>query len=156
MADIGAFDANDVEPQQDFTPIPPGKYAAMIIESDLKPTKAGTGHFLELVWQIIDGDHEGRKVWSRLNLDNPNEKAVEIAKRELSSVCHALDKLKIADSSELHDKPCFLNIKIDPGKGDFGPSNKIAGYSSVKAEKTATPKAKTAGATKSAKPPWER
>lgn len=156
MADIGSFDANDVKPQQDFTPIPPGKYAAMIVESDLKPNKAGTGHFLELVWEIIDGEYEGRKVWSRLNLDNPTEKAVEIARSELSSICHALDKLVIADSSELHDKPCYISVKIDQGKGDFGPSNKISGYSSVKPEKTSTTKANVVGAGKSSKPPWER
>ncbi|RIK77249.1 MAG: hypothetical protein DCC68_17685, partial [Planctomycetota bacterium] len=49
------FNANEVEPASDFEPIPAGKYLAMITDSEMKPTKNGTGHYLQLTFQILDG-----------------------------------------------------------------------------------------------------
>jgi len=70
------FDANTVEPSTGFDPIPAGKYPAVIIESEMKTTKSGTGRYLELTFEVIDGEYHGRKVWARLNLENPNSTAV--------------------------------------------------------------------------------
>ena len=81
MANLNGFDANTVDPATDFEPLPAGKYLAVITDSEMKPTKAGTGSYLQIVWELIDGDFKGRKLWSRLNLDNPNATAVEIAQR---------------------------------------------------------------------------
>jgi hypothetical protein len=50
MADLRGFDANQVEPSSDFEPVPAGKYLAVITESEMKPTKAGTGHYLQLTF----------------------------------------------------------------------------------------------------------
>ena len=75
MADLRGFDANDVEPSADLEPIPAGKYQAVITESEMKPTKAGNGHYLQLAFQIIEGEYRNRFVWARLNLDNPNATA---------------------------------------------------------------------------------
>ena len=48
MADLSGFDANQVEPTGDFEPIPAGKYLAVITDSEMKPTKSGTGSLLQL------------------------------------------------------------------------------------------------------------
>ena len=63
MADLRGFDANSVEPTSDFEPIPAGKYPAVIAESEMKPNKAGTGHFLQLTFQVIDGPYKNRFLW---------------------------------------------------------------------------------------------
>jgi hypothetical protein len=78
------FNAAEVEPQQSFDALPPGRYEAIISESEMKDTKAGTGQYLQLTFTVVGGQHEGRKLWSRLNLVNPNATAVSIAERELS------------------------------------------------------------------------
>src|SRR5262245_42411620 len=98
MADLRGFDANQVEPSSDFEPIPAGKYLAVITGSEMKPTKADTGHFLKLTFQIIDGPYKGRNLWARLNLDNPNAIAVQIAQAELSAICRAVGVLAPHDS----------------------------------------------------------
>jgi len=85
MADLRGFDANQVEPSADFETLPAGKYEAVITESEMKPTKAGTGHYLQLTFQIIEGEFKNRFLWARLNLDNPNATAVQIARAELSA-----------------------------------------------------------------------
>ena len=87
MADLRGFDANQVEPTGDFEPIPAGKYLAVITESEMKPNKAGTGSFLQLTFQIIEGAYQNRLLWTRLNLDHPNATAVQIASAELSAIC---------------------------------------------------------------------
>jgi hypothetical protein len=60
MADLRGFDANNVEPAGDFEPIPAGKYLAVITDSEMKPTKAGTGNYLQLTFQVIEGPCSNR------------------------------------------------------------------------------------------------
>ena len=55
MANLSGFDANQVEPNTSFDPVPAGKYQAVITDTEMKPTKAGTGQYLELTFQIQGG-----------------------------------------------------------------------------------------------------
>lgn len=110
MADLRGFDANQVEPSSDFEPIPAGKYLAVITESEMKANKANTGHYLQLTFQVTDGPYKGRNLWARLNLDNPNATAVQIARAELSAICRAVGVLAPNDSVELHDLPIVCNV----------------------------------------------
>ena len=80
MAVLKGFNANDVDPTTDFDPIPAGKYVAVITASEVKPNKAGTGSYLQFTFQVIEGEFKNRILWARLNLDNPNETAVKIAR----------------------------------------------------------------------------
>jgi len=57
MVSLSDFDANQVEPTTPFEPVPAGKYLAVIAESQMKPNKARTGEFLELTFQIIEGQY---------------------------------------------------------------------------------------------------
>ncbi len=108
MADLGNFNANDVEPTTDFEPIPAGKYLAVITDSEMKRTKAGTGHYLQLAFQIIEGPYKNRFLWARLNLDNPNATAVQIARgtSQLRKVRLFGSVRQIAGSSDVTGRPC--------------------------------------------------
>ncbi len=79
MADLRGFNANTVEPMDSFDPIPAGEYLCVITASEEKPTKAGNGSYLQLEFEVIEGPYKGRKLWERLNLNNPNETTVKIA-----------------------------------------------------------------------------
>ena len=114
MANLtGTFDQN-AEAQQDFAPIPTGEYAAQIVDSDMKPTRNNDGHYLELTYQVIDGPYQNRKVWVRLNLDNPNTQAVEIANRQFASIREATGVANPRDSQELHYKPHTIRVEMIP------------------------------------------
>jgi hypothetical protein len=151
MADLRGFDANQVEPTTAFDPIPAGKYVAVITESEMKANKAGTGGYLQLAFQVIEGEFKGRFLWARLNLDNPNATAVKIAKAELSAVCRAVGVLAPKDSTELHDLPLVIHVRCKkrPDTGEIG--NEIKGYAGK--EPPAPP---AAPATASTTPPWKR
>lgn len=148
---LQGFNAQEVEPQSSFDPIPAGEYTAMITDSEMKPTKNGAGEYLQLVFDICDGEHEGRKVFARLNLNNPNQTAVEIAQRELSAICHAVGVLTPNDSSDLHDKPMTIKVKIRQSPG-YDPQNEISAYKALGGSSGGGAQSKP----KAGKKPWEK
>ncbi len=157
MANLSGFDANRVEPTTDFDPLPAGKYLAVITESEMKPTKAGTGSYLQLTFEILDGPHKGRKVWARLNLANSNETTVKIAQAELSAICRAVSVLAPNDSVELHNLPLVIAVKCKK-RADTGEiSNEVRGYSpkASLAESAVKPSAPSANGMPTT-PPWRR
>ena len=124
----GNFDATQVEPQGEYTPIPAGDYKVHIITSEMVANKAGTGQMLKLELEIMEGDQQGRKLFDRLNLDNPNATAVEIAQRTLSAICHAVGVLSVEDSEQLHFKPMIAVVAVTPPKGEYGAGNQVKTY----------------------------
>jgi hypothetical protein len=141
------FDASAVEPQQSFDALPVGRYEVIITDSEMKDTKAGTGQYLQLTFSVTGGQHDGRKLWSRLNLVNPNATAVGIAERELSAICHCVGIITPADSEELHDRPLIVDViqELNPMSGQQ--TNRIKGYAQADGSPAASkpaPKAKPA------------
>ncbi|NIN69155.1 MAG: DUF669 domain-containing protein, partial [Anaerolineae bacterium] len=68
----------------DFSPLPPAWYDFTIEDASLERTKAGNGHYVALTLTCDGPTHHGRKVWDRLNIDNPNAKAQEIGLEQFS------------------------------------------------------------------------
>ena len=111
-----------------FTPLPDGWYVMIIVKSELKPTKANDGEYLELELVIPEGQqYASRRVWDRLTLRHPNEQTVQIAHRQLGDICRALGITALQATEELHGKPLRVKLKI---KGDdtFGPRNEVQRY----------------------------
>lgn len=127
----GQFNAEEIEPSSSMQPVPPGEYEVMIVDSEMRQTSAGTGEYLKLTFRITEGEYEGRFVWKNLNLVNPNEQAVEIANRELSAICHAVDVLQPEDSQELHGIPMSARIKVIPPKNGYDASNDIGSFKAL-------------------------
>jgi hypothetical protein len=129
MAELN-FDATQHEPKVggSFEPLPAGKYVMAVTESEMTPNKAATGEYLKLTFEVMDGEHQGRKMFRNLNLNHPNEKAVTMARQELSALCAAIGKTAIRDSVELHDKPMIVDVTVKAGRGDYGPSNEVREY----------------------------
>ena len=156
MADLSFFNAAEVEPLQPMTVLPRGRYTAMITASEEKPNKSGNGAYLQLEFTVLDGPHANRKVWARLNLDNPNQTAVEIARRELAAIYQALGITAAADSAELHDKPLQIEVSVEVKDGNE--NNRIKAYmSSGNAAQAPKPAAKPAQAAQAAASrPWAK
>ena len=122
------FNAEEVQPLSNMDVLPAGKYIAAIVGNEVKPTKAGTGERLNLTFEILEGEHKGRKVWAGLNVKNPNPQAVEISMRELSSICRAVGVMTPRSADELHDKPLEISVKVRPADANYAASNEINGY----------------------------
>ena len=150
MADLRGFNANTVEPKTEYVPIPAGKYLAVITASQMKPNKAGTGQYLELCFQIMEGEHARRQVWGRLNLENPNDLAMKIAQAELSAICRAVGVMEPNDSSELHNLPLVITVRCKKRKDTEAITNEISAYAKREAVTGRPQQAATSA------PPWRR
>lgn len=162
------FNPAGIQPAKDFEPIAPGWYAAQIVQSEIRDTKAGNGQYLYLELELLETHHpelKGRRLFDRLNIWNPNPKAVEIAQRTLSAICHAVGIPTMGDSEEAHHIPMAVKVRIRGAQGDYGPSNEIAQYdpisehfgAAVSKPATAQPAASAPPAAQpAATPPWKR
>lgn len=154
MANLGTFNANEVEPTTSFEPLPAGKYLAAITESEMKPTKSGGGSYLQLTFTILDGEYKNRVVWARLNLNNPNATAVKIARSELSAICHAVGVMQPRDSVELHNLPLLITVKCKKREDTGELTNELKGFE-PKAAAPAVGQPQQAPVTSNT-PPWKR
>lgn len=157
MGNLSDIDLNDVPEQGTFSALPARKYTVIATESEIKVTKAGTGKYLQFTLEILDGQYKGRKLWTRLNLWNPNETAVNIAKRELKAFQKALGLDTAGDSSDFLNKPLTIDVgvEMDDRKRE---TNVVKGYEQVGTKPigggfpTAAPAVPKAENT----PPWAR
>ena len=152
MADLGNFNANEIEPTVSFDPLPAGKYLAAVTESEMKPTKSGNGSYLQLTFTILDGEYKNRVLWARLNLNNPNATAVKIARSELSAICHAVGVLQPKDSVQLHNLPLVITVKLKKREDTGELTNEVKGYAKKEAAAGQPQQAPVSDST----PPWKR
>lgn len=132
MAYLGMnFDATQVAPSTSLGPIPAGNYLAHIVDSDVAPLKSGNGAALKLVFEVLDGEHKGRKVIERLNIQHTNAQTQQIAQSQLSALCHAVGAHQVQDSAALHFKPVKIVVAVRPAQGEYGPQNNIKGFESA-------------------------
>lgn len=154
MASIN-FNPATVEPAKPLEPIPSGKYAAMMTDSDCKPNSKGTGLRMPVTFQILDGEFKGRKVFDGLNIQHENPVAQQIGQEQLSAICHAVGHLgQLEDTSQLHGKPLLLTVgfvgeQTDAATGKtYKAKNEINGYEPLAGA------APAGGAPASAAPAW--
>lgn len=114
---------------RDFSPVPVGDYKVKIADSEMKRNKADTGSYLNIKWEILEGEFAGRFIWVMLNLENPNAQTVEIAQQELKTICDAVGVAQgISDSAVLHNIPCWAKVGIQAATAQFPAKNKMMNY----------------------------
>ena len=112
MADLGGeFDSSTIT--NTFTPAPAGDYELMVVESEMKPTKAGDGKYLMCKITILAGPEKGRSILKNFNWVNKSEKAVQIGKGEFSDLCKAVNVPKPRDSQQIHNLPFIGKVTVE-------------------------------------------
>jgi hypothetical protein len=134
MANLaGKIDYN-ASPESQFDPLPSGEYLAIVSASECKPTKRGDGEYLELTYQIVDGPYQGRQLWARVTLANPNQTAVQIGQQHLAQLRHATGVLQLTDSQQLHNIPHVIRVEFqpaDPAKNRTRDQNEVREYKAM-------------------------
>ncbi len=159
MANLNGFNASEVEPATSFEPLPAGKYVAAIVASEQKPTKNGVGQYLELQFEILEGPYKGRFVWHRLCLQHPNIVTTQIARGQLSALCRCVGVMQPRDSTEIHNLPVVLVVKVKNRKDTNEPTNEVRNFekyerNSQAPQATTNPVAGNPYANTT--PPWKR
>jgi hypothetical protein len=143
----------DALPQStnNFEPLPAGWYTAVVNGAEIKNTKAGTGQYIAVRYDITGPTHQGRVVFGNLNIKNPNPKAEEIGRQQLGELMRAIGLTTVQDTDQLIGGQ--LSIKLDVRESEqYGASNDVKGYKSNGAAPLAAA-AKAPAAAKAA-PPW--
>lgn len=154
MADLGgSYDASNGETMGDTSALPAGEYVAAIVKSERREAKAGNGNaYINLEFEVQDGEAQGRRFWTMLNLWNTNSTAVEIAQRELNSICQAIGKLRVSDTEELHGIPML--VKLGTKEDSYGVKNVTKGYKPLSGGGGARTQQQSSGGGSNA--PWRR
>lgn len=158
LQSLGINSLNEIEADTGggYQAIPPGQYRALVLEVDLRTTKAGTGQYLACKFQLLDAPYDRRFVWSNLNISNPSEQAQKIGRAQFKDFSQACGFEDLQDTDQLLDQEIGLNIVLDK---DDPTRNQVRGYFNAAGEKLAPRVAisqqpvKTASA---AKQPWQK
>jgi len=127
------FSANDFpdntrEGRGTYKELTPGEYLAQIIDTDISPTKAGTGEKLTLQFEVIEGDCAGTYIWHNLNIRNPSQQAVEISKRQLAQICRAVGMEGFQQPDELFSKRCVIVVAMGKASNNYPSKPEIRGW----------------------------
>lgn len=104
----------NAEAQKELGKWPTGEYLVQIVESDVKANKQNTGEYAELVYEAMDGDNKGRKLWANLTLTHTNETAQSIGQRQMASLREATGVLSPNDTQDFHYKPHIIRVEYYP------------------------------------------
>ena len=78
-------DFRTTEPQS-FEPVPAGEYILQVTSAELKQTKSGTGLMVNVCFDIIGPEYQGRKIFQNFNIRNDNTVAENIGKQQLKAL----------------------------------------------------------------------
>ena len=114
-----------------YDPIPEGWYNAVIHSAELKSTKAGTGQYINIRYDITGENHAGRVVFGMLNIINANIKAQEIGRQQLGELLRAIGKVQVSDTDELLGSSLSIKVGINAREG-YDPRNDVKGFKALK------------------------
>lgn len=120
-----SFNANQVPDGPDMSPITPGDYAAMIVDSGLDRKENGTEQ-IKITFKMTGGPFDGRQLSQWYTVRCQNQQAVDIGMRQLKIVCESVGMPGFRDTQELHGKPLLLKV----GERKNEPAGKV--YADVK------------------------
>lgn len=117
-----------------FDPIPEGEYTVKVSKTELKDTKDMTGKYINAELSVLGPKFQGRKIFTRFNIRNNNEQAMQIGQRQLKELMLAsgMTPEQIAgfkDTDQLMGLTCNAKIIIREDKsGKYDPQNDVKRY----------------------------
>ena len=158
-----AFDVNEL-PQSDnnYEIVPAGWYNAIITKAEIKATKAGTGQYIAVRYDITGPTHQGRVIFGNLNIKNPNSKAEEIGRQQLGEIMRAIGLSRVTDTDQLISGALQIKVAIKEADGQYEASNEVKGFKALNGSAPPMPAQSAPNATtttpasSSAAPPWAK
>ena len=136
--------------------VPAGTYTAKIDKVDYRENKAKTGHYLNIQFKILGPKQAGRVVFAMLNIDHPNEIAVDIAKKDLDAIVHFCDMPHGFNSQDdLLEKVLDIDVDIEQQTG-YEARNVVKKYNKASALPTTNQAPPAEEQCAPTKKPWEK
>jgi hypothetical protein len=146
-----------------YEPLPAGWYSASITAAEIKPTKAGTGEYISVRYDIVGPSHQGRVVFGTFNIRNASPKAEEIGQQQLGELMTAINLPQLSDTDQLIGSNVQIKLAVERNE-QYGDKNQVKAYKAAggamsAASPAAMPRAAAsapAPAAKSSSPPWAK
>lgn len=153
MAKLGQTFVADEMPksERDFSPLPDGWYAVTVSEADVKATKAGTGSYIKMRLDVTGPTHQGRVVFTNINIRNPNTKAEDIGQQQLGELMRAVGLPRLEDTDQLIGRSFSVKL-VTRSSEQYGDQNEVKAYKAAGTQAAA----QTATTPASKSPPWAR
>ena len=164
MAFLGQTYTTEDLPQGNgsFEPIPAGNYDAEISEADVVPTRNGSGQYIKLKLTILGPTHQGRVVFSNINIRNASSQAEAIGLQQLGDIARAVGLASVSDSDQLVGKNLQIKVSIRPAKDGYEAQNEVKGYKAAAnaggtfASTFKSPPPPPEASTGGSAPPWKK
>ena len=112
-----------------FAPIPADWYIAEITKSELKTTNDKAGKYIALTFKVTEGEHEGRLLYTNLNIVNKSEIAVKIAQADLKNICDGVGfDGELEDTEDLHNIPMAVKVTVKPETSLWPAKNELKAF----------------------------
>ena len=82
---------------------------------------------------MLEGQYSGRTLFHNLNLQNKNQKAVDIAESQLAQIFKAINVLKPKSEQDMLNKPLVVKVNVKQQEG-YEPQNRISYFNTVKSK----------------------
>jgi hypothetical protein len=156
MANLGTtFITDEMPAGGSYEVVPAGWYTATIHSAEIKDTKARTGRYIAIRYDITGPSHEGRVAFGNINIENPNPKAEEIGRQQLRSLMESIGLARLTDTDQLIGGNLKIKLKIEKSE-QYGDKNEVSGYASNGAAPPKIASAPAPAAKASNAPPWAR
>jgi Protein of unknown function (DUF669) len=122
-----AFDVENEEGTPPLTLLPPGKYAAEVVDAYVAPTKNGRGQMVHLRWTIVEGDFENRLIFQSCIIQHDSADAQKFGRQKFRDVCFSCGITgPVTDLEVLKYKKCHVRVGIEQDKtGQYPDKNKV-------------------------------
>lgn len=110
-----------------YAQVPDGDYVIVCISTEEKENSKRNGRYIQNEYEIQEGEFAGEKLIDRINFDNPNEKARQIAFATIKALGQAVGIEPLTDTEQLIGKRIVAKIKNiagDPIFDDYGVQKK--------------------------------
>ena len=99
--------------ENDFSPIPAGKYSVYIEDISINETRAGTGQYLRIKLRVADGQpYANRIVWTYINFQNTNPDAERIGQQRLNQLLFFCVLHVVQDTDELLKRGFLSRVSV--------------------------------------------
>lgn len=131
MSFFGNFNASEINPNDQYAPLPAGSYPVIITDVEKRQTKDGQGTYMHITLDVQGGQYQGRKVFHNLTRENRNQKAVEFGDRLFAQICHAIGVLQPKEKEDICYKPLVAVLKVSKGSEGYSDSNDVQRFEAL-------------------------
>jgi len=145
--------------ENDFSPIPAGKYSVYIEEITINETRAGTGQYLRIKLRVADGQpYANRIIWTYINFQNTNPVAERIGQQKLNQLLLSCGLHVIQDTDELLNREVLAQVIVREASNGYEASNDVKAFykNEVRAPSGASNASVQVAPTQQKNPAWQQ